>query len=550
MRSIRTKIILLAISIAVITSVVATVIGTISIKKLGDDSSEQILHLLCRTGEENLNHYFKSVEQSVATVSDLVTSDINTVGLDELEAHAERVRDIFNKSALQTYGVLTYYYRIDPLLSDTVKGFWYTNLDGNGFVEHEVTDITLYDLRDTSKLVWFTVPMNTGKPVWLPPYITDNLDQRVISYNVPIYCGTTFVGVVGIEIDYSTMAFEVDNIKLYDNGYAFINDTEGHIIYHPYIDVMTLSEEERPEAPEELVSEASGNIITYHYGGVKKHAVWLPLSNGMRLNVTVPVSEINNDWQRMVAVVVLVSVGLLLLFVILTMRFSERITKPLSELTEAAEQVDKGNYDVMLNYSENDEVGVLSRTMDRLIAHLKVYINDLNSRAHTDALTAVRNKSAYDIYTKKLQQRIDDPEDPPRFAIAIFDCDDLKLINDRYGHDKGDLYLKNTSAMICHVFTHSSVYRIGGDEFAVILKHEDYRNRDALLKLFQKKCAATCVKTNEWWDQLRISVGMADYIHLEDRTVEDVARRADKLMYENKHERKSNARNNPFKRES
>ena len=109
-----------------------------------------------------------------------VTHNVRIVILD---AHVERVRKYFDEVAHKTNGVTTYYYRIDPVVSDTVKGFWYTNIDGKGFTEHEVTEITLYDTKDTSKLVWFTVPKYQGESIWLPPYITDNLDKRVISYN-------------------------------------------------------------------------------------------------------------------------------------------------------------------------------------------------------------------------------------------------------------------------------------------------------------------------------------------------------------------------------
>ena len=64
--------------------------------------------------------------------------------------------------------------------------------------------------------------------------------MRVISYNVPVYWNDRFVGVIGIEIDYSTMAEQVDHISLYDNGFAFINDAAGNLIYHPRIDVPSL----------------------------------------------------------------------------------------------------------------------------------------------------------------------------------------------------------------------------------------------------------------------------------------------------------------------
>ena len=75
--------------------------------------------------------------------------------------------------------------------------------------------------------MWFTIPKYQGEPVWLPPYITDNLEKRVISYNVPISFRGWFVGVIGIEVDYSTMAEQVDSIRLYNNGYAFLGDAEG-----------------------------------------------------------------------------------------------------------------------------------------------------------------------------------------------------------------------------------------------------------------------------------------------------------------------------------
>ena len=88
-----------------------------------------------------------------------------------------------------------------------MKGFWYVGQSGGSFEEHEVTDITQYDTDDTSSPVWFTVPKATGEGVWLPPYYTENLGARVISYNVPVYWKNQFVGVIGIEMDYGVLAF-------------------------------------------------------------------------------------------------------------------------------------------------------------------------------------------------------------------------------------------------------------------------------------------------------------------------------------------------------
>ena len=385
---------------------------------------------------------------------------------------------------------------------------------------------------ETEQLVWFTVPKATGKALWLQSYITDNLDIRVISYNMPVYFRGQFIVVIGIEIDYSTMAGLVDNIKLYENGYAFINDYEGNILYHPRMDVLSMSEEEKPKVPENLITEST--VTRYNYEGTGKIGVWLPLRNGTRLNVAVPVSEINGNWSQLVTTIICVAAVLLAVFVILAHHITGRITKPLTDLTDAAREVVGGNYDISLPYQGDDEAGVLTSAFRQLIAHLKTYIQDLHDLAYGDALTAVRNKGAFDIYLKGLQEQIDNPEANPEFAICFFDCNDLKAINDTYGHEKGDMYLKNSCTMICQVFAHSPVFRIGGDEFAAVLTKGDYEHRDRLLALFDQRCYDLRAIGEQPWEQVNTARGIAVFNPRTDMTTEDVVRRADESMYANK----------------
>ena len=69
----------------------------------------------------------------------------------------------------------------------------------------------------------------------------------------------------------------------------------------------------------------------------------------------------------------------------------------------------------------------------------------------------------------------------PEFAITILDVNDLKQVNDTLGHQAGDKYLCEASKIICNIFAHSPVFRIGGDEFAVISQGSDYENIDELV---------------------------------------------------------------------
>ena len=293
MRSVKNKITTITMCIAIIAMGISAAVGVMALRSVGTSNADQVLLLMCETGQKNLDHDFQSVEQSVAMVSAYVESDLDGLSEEQIQAHLARVKGIFTRIIGKTDGVLTYYYRIDPAVSQTTKGFWYVSND-EGFFEHEVTDITQYNTLDTSALVWFTVPKTTGKPVWLPPYITENLGARVISYNVPIYHHGRFVGVIGIELDYTNLAKMVDNITLYDNGYAFVNDAKGKIIYHSRMDVLNMAEQ--PKVPNGLLS--NNKFVHYTFEGVEKQAVWLPLSNGLRLNLCVPVEEINAEWHN------------------------------------------------------------------------------------------------------------------------------------------------------------------------------------------------------------------------------------------------------------
>ena len=539
MHSLRTRITLLTICMVAISVIIVTLVSVHFIRKNARLESDQLLLLLCETGERNLDYYFDSVQKSVERVADYAEKDLD--GMDSidhrrLQAHVERVADYFDEIANKTNGVLTYYYRIDPAVSDSVKGFWYTDLDRKGFVGHEVTDITLYDTQDTTKLVWFTVPKHEGEAIWLPPYVTDNLDIRVISYNVPIYLRGQFIGVAGIELDYSEMAEQVESIRLYSNGYAFLSDETGKLFYHPRINVAGINDETIPTVPEGFLS--SSTFVRYTFEGIERQAAWLPLSNGMRLNVTIPVSETEGNWQRLVTEVILISGVVLLACSLFTLYDSRRITKPLEDLTKAAIQADEGNYTFELDYNGDDEVGRLTNSFKHMAGHMKEHINDLNKRVYVDALTSVKNKGAFSSAIEKLQSQVDESEEPTAFAVGVFDCDDLKTMNDRYGHDKGDIYLKTSCRLICRVFQHSPVFRIGGDEFAVILQNDDYQNRDELVLQFEKAAEETSALTDKIWEQVHISMGLAVYDPRIDPTVIDTVHRADKCMYGNKHAQK------------
>ena len=160
-------------------------------------------------------------------------------------------------------------------------------------------------------------------------------------------------------------------------------------------------------------------------------------------------------------------------------------------------------------------------------------IKDLNKRVNYDALTSVRNKGAFTEYIDGVQSRIDNGESFG-VAVGIFDCNDLKKINDEFGHEKGDEYIKNACHFICTTFRRSAVFRIGGDEFAAVLMNDDFENRDKLIDIFTNEQEAISAAAEDPWNQLHIAMGLALFTPDTDKSLGDTIKRADEIMYENK----------------
>jgi diguanylate cyclase (GGDEF)-like protein len=289
--------------------------------------------------------------------------------------------------------------------------------------------------------------------------------------------------------------------------------------------------------PEGLLSDST--FTTYTFDGEEKEAVWLRLGNGMRLYVSVPERETDGDWRQLINTVLIAAVVVLALSILLTQITMRKITKPLVQLTEAAKKTDNGDYDFTLDYNGKDEVGTLTRTFRRMADHMKEHISELNKRVYVDALTSVRNKGAFANYIEELQTKVEEDPEHTEFAIAAFDCDDLKSVNDLYGHEKGDIYLKTSCRLICKVFQHSPVFRVGGDEFTAVLRGSDYEHREELTREFERASAESRGKAQNRWEQVRVAMGIAAYDPQQDHSVVDTVRRADKIMYINKKEHKT-----------
>jgi diguanylate cyclase (GGDEF)-like protein len=121
----------------------------------------------------------------------------------------------------------------------------------------------------------------------------------------------------------------------------------------------------------------------------------------------------------------------------------------------------------------------------------------------------------------------------------MFDANDLKLINDRYGHKRGDSYLLGVVEMIQDCFPGCQVYRIGGDEFVVVLEGTDSLRTAAKRLLYTYTWQEQRKKEKkEPWEIPSVAGAYVAFDSKEHHSFEDVLAVADALMYQKKQQMK------------
>lgn len=228
---------------------------------------------------------------------------------------------------------------------------------------------------------------------------------------------------------------------------------------------------------------------------------------------------------------------------------NRQVVKPIKLLSQTARMKQekdstKISYNFQnLNIKTRDEIEELSNSMSSMeneinkhieeLMETKTQLSEMSEIAQKDSLTGVRNKYAYAGEIEILTEEMKEGKD--KFGFVMIDLNYLKTINDTYGHDKGDIAIKNICDIICGIFKRSPVFRIGGDEFAVILKNSDYNNVNSLVDSFKKIIDKNMEnKDSDIWNHPTAAIGYALYDKTIDKYVEDVFRRADKEMYEAK----------------
>lgn len=315
------------------------------------------------------------MEQSVDTLSDIAMDQLDFSQFQNNDPYVTKYTDgllnNFYKFSEHTDGAICSYIRYNPDFTNPTSGIFLTRPDTKSEFDSVVpTDFSMYEKDDLAHVGWYYIPVENKAPIWMDPYLNENINVYMISYVVPLYENGTSVGILGMDIDFSQITDYADKATVFETGYAFILNSEGNVLYHKDLEVGTdLSEYNEGElaAIKNFVtnSENRGSTLEYSYNGTDKYLAFTELDNGMKLVLTAPLKEIKADANALAAKILSFLVGGIIISIILGIIISGTIATPIKKITAVIRQTSQ------LNFQENPEVEKLLKKKDEtgLMAH-------------------------------------------------------------------------------------------------------------------------------------------------------------------------------------
>ena len=183
---------------------------------------------------------------------------------------------------------------------------------------------------------------------------------------------------------------------------------------------------------------------------------------------------------------------------------------------------------------ETDELEALERKIRAMQTEMGASLKYLRQQAYIDSLTGAESSAAYHELTASLERQIE--EGDADFWVAVFDLNSLKQINDTFGHEYGDEYIKASARAISSGFADARTFRIGGDEFVVVAEGYSKERADEGLARVDEAIASYNEGERPCVQSLAISRGATGFDGGKDKSYKEVFARADQIMYANKQE--------------
>lgn len=389
-------------------------------------------------------------------------------------------------SVSDLYGVNAVYVRFIPEIAGGKLGFFYLKKKNDEhFSAGPMTDLASLPNGVRGSMGWFYAPISYKKAVWIAPYRDFGIDIAIFSYVTPIQKDGQIIGVVGVDLDYAEYSSLVRDKSGINGLLVDLSDTNlGNdpcfqntcSIADGNATVSThLADFIHGSLLRELKSTTtSGNVLkTIDIDGTSNYIAFRPLRNGMKYLVYADESGLYQKEKEYLKEYIILSITVFIAFCLIGFGLTWLVLSRFKALRIWSLRLVKDR--IPQNEPVVDDIGDIKINMLALYARLKNNTKEADNLAFKDSLTGLKNRPAYNEHIKNMLK-----EHHAHYGLALFNISGIKKLNEEYGHAAGDAMIALGARVICDIFRHSPVFRLGSDEFAALLTGEDYENKEQL----------------------------------------------------------------------
>lgn len=394
MKKISTKIIT---SIVICCLVTTLVIGGISILKSGGVIKNEAEGKLLQMAQSLANKFdgtLLQVESSVNVIESTVENvDLNNLKNKEyLKKYEENLQPIIKDVIGKLHGVMGAYVIFEPQLTGTTSQVWYADTEGKGnFTLQPSYNLTDFK-EDNPDLSWYYNPIKNKKGVWSEPFVDIVTKVNIVSYTTPIYKGDTLLGVAGMDVRIDDFKKLINEIKVYQTGYAFLLSKDYNFLIHktlkPEDNLKTIENGQYKPIVEKMDKQSSG-VIKINFGGQNKIMSFSKLQDGNIFVISVPEKEIFTEMTKLIWLIIVVMFIGMAGMAFIALYIGKKISEPIIIATDFINKtaaLDLGDYEnskeAQLLLSSKDETGVMGKALIDLRKELRSIVESIKQNSN------------------------------------------------------------------------------------------------------------------------------------------------------------------------
>lgn len=261
-------------------------------------------------------------------------------------------------------------------------------------LEEPLPNSVLEDASDPA-FNWYFGPVLAGEGIWSDVYFDDIIGYELITYSTPIVAGGKIIGVAGVDLTFDVFSNIVNELEVYETGYAYLLDGNQSVLVHPNYnqgeDFRQVSNGQMAMMTDRMLEVPSG-IVYHNLDGVRGISGYKTLQNGWVLAVAPPINEVLAPLTTLLTSFLVIGLLMMVLSVLFSYFVGVGLSRPIIGVTNILRRI--ANLNLMADQSDGkwqknkDETGLMAKELDNmrqqlqdLVFNLKQQILSLNKES-------------------------------------------------------------------------------------------------------------------------------------------------------------------------